>query len=131
MNITKGQTMTQFTYDDRLISDLHKDCWGTRPSVYYMSTWKAMTPEQKQEEWDYMCNHVEENLRQEEEVEQKAYDAWNESISNIADTAGVSRAEAIRYDMGIKNAPYDIGYYCYQLGLSYTRESEIARLLNG
>ena len=121
----------QFTYDDSLISDLHKDCWGFRPSVYYMSTWKAMTPEQKQEEWDYMSNHVEKSLRQEEEAEQKTYDAWNASISNIADTAGVSWAEAIRYDMGIKNASDDIGYYCYQLGLSYTRESEIASLLKG
>ena len=124
----KEHTMT-YTYDDNLISDLHKDCWGTRPSVYYMSTWKAMTPDQKQEEWDYMCKHVEENIRREEEAEQKAYNDWDERISSIVDTAGVSLAEAIRYDMGIKNSQNDVGYYCYLLGFSYTREVEITKLL--
>ena len=97
-DLYKEHTMA-YSYDDSLISDLHKDCWGTRPSVYYMSTWKAMTPDQKQEEWNYMHNHVEESIRREEEVEQKSYDAWTSHIFNIMSLCNCTRADAIRYDM--------------------------------
>ena len=124
----KEHTMT-YTYDDNLISDLHKDCWGTRPSVYYMSTWKAMTPDQKQGEWEYMCAQLEENEIREAEAEQKAYDAWTSHIFNIMSLCNCTRADAIRYDMMAEDVGNDIGHYCYRKGLAFRRESELANLL--
>ena len=49
-----------YTYDENLISDLHKAAYGIRPTATFRECWYAMTPLQKQYEWEYLCKLVDE-----------------------------------------------------------------------
>ena len=44
-----------YTFDDSIVSDLHKDAYGFRPTAGFMRFWAALSPEQKQVEWEDMC----------------------------------------------------------------------------
>jgi hypothetical protein len=53
-----------YTFDENLISDLHKDAYGFRPDVSFWATFAAFNPDQKQALWDSMIailNRVEED----------------------------------------------------------------------
>ena len=60
--------MTQYTFDDSLISDLHKDAYGVRPTQTFWTLWETMTPSQKQCEWEWLCKLVEEAVAELEHV---------------------------------------------------------------
>ena len=47
--------MTTYTYEDYLYSDFHKDSLGFRPSKEMRDAWDAMTPDEKQNEWDRLA----------------------------------------------------------------------------
>ena len=86
-----------FTYDDMLVSDLHKDARGFRPGQQFMVEWKLATPESKQEVWDMLCAEVRaendyEAAREAEKVEQ------HERMIEVALTLGApDRETAIRW----------------------------------
>lgn len=118
-----------YSFDDMIVSDLHKDAYGRRPSSGWWAEWNSFTPDQKQKGWDRMCEVLEEN----EEIERKrairSYKQWNQHIYGIEIGQGISRADAIRWDMQAEDANGDIGYYCYIWGLSYSTEGEILEIL--
>lgn len=122
--------MTQYTFDDSLISDLHKDAYGMRPTQTFWTLWESMTPSQKQNE----CDHLLEMAREEDERQAKrdreAYLAWSVDITELMANHGISEARAIIWDMqnyvtGIE----DLSMYCYKRGLDYSTEMEISKLL--
>lgn len=120
-----------YTFDDMIVSDLHKDAYGYRPTAGWWAQWKSQDPEAKQADWDYMCRLLEEN----EEIERKrairSYEMWDRHINHIAAEQGISIADALRWDMQAENVNGDISYYCYQWGLSYSTEDEILEILKG
>ena len=118
-----------FTYDEMTVSDLHKDAYGYRPSQGWWTEWKAMTPKQKQEEWNFLCCLMEENEQAERRAQARAYDAWDGRITRLMQELNISRATALRWDIDAYMTDDDIGYYCYLNGLSYSVEEEIKNVL--
>jgi hypothetical protein len=51
---TEGMKMS--TYDESIISDLHKDVYGFRPRQDWWANWKAISEDAKQAIWDYLCD---------------------------------------------------------------------------
>jgi len=120
-----------YTFDETIVSDLHKDAYGYRPSSGWWAEWKSFTPDEKQKGWDRMCEVLEENEEIERRRAARSYDLWDRHISRIAAEQGISLADAIRWDMQAENAEGDVGYYCYNWGLSYSTEDEILEILKG
>lgn len=122
--------MTQYTFDDSLISDLHKDAYGVWPTLTFWMLWESMTPSQKQCEWEWLCKLVDEAEQRRAEMAKEAYLAWSVDINELMFKHDISEARAIIWDMqnyvaGIE----DLSMYCYKRGLDYSTEMEISKLL--
>lgn len=64
----EGYNMS-FTYDDNIISDLHKDAHGFRPAQRFFYDWAEYTPAEKQEVWDSLVSTMEYNQKEEARIE--------------------------------------------------------------
>lgn len=58
-----------YTFDESIISDLHKDAYGFRPSSAWWVEWNSMSSDEKQETWERIerasDRAIEEELRRE------------------------------------------------------------------
>lgn len=119
-----------FTYSEELYSDLHKDAYGFRPRGDLWASWQAMTPAQKQVQWDSLCETLEHNelLRKAEEAQALA--TWRADIARIMGVCGWTKKRAIRHDMESHGCDsHDVGYYRYKRGLPWETQRYIARTL--
>lgn len=114
--------MSNFTYDDDTFSDLHKDAYGFRPRGAAYARWEAMTPAEKQAEWDYLCNVLERNQLEERRQELEAAIAFERRVEETIKTGAGDRETAIRW---IKDAENVLGDYdendalCWAVGLPF------------
>lgn len=51
-----------YTYDEQIVSDLHKDAYGCRPSSFWWQCWQEASPEEKQAEWDDLLETLERTM---------------------------------------------------------------------
>lgn len=65
-----------YTYDDATYSDLYKDARGIRPSADELRAWAAMTPDDKQVEWEALCCELDRELERERGGHDRALNAW-------------------------------------------------------
>jgi hypothetical protein len=119
----------EYTFDMFTVSDLYKDAYGFRPSREWTMKFNSMSDLDKQNEWNYLCSVMVESMNEERNSESRAYDAWMNRINDIKETNGISLSDAIRWDMQDMECEGDIGYYCFQLGVSYYIEPEIKQIL--
>jgi hypothetical protein len=113
--------MTADTYCDFLISDLHKDVYGYRPSESFYSRWKAYTDHEKQGVWDSLCAALEEELAFEETVKARAKELMEARIEELMEIGAQDREQAIRWIMQAEQITGEYGYeeLEYHLGLPY------------
>ena len=57
---------TKYNFDERVVSDLHKDAYGFRPDQAFWGFWAASNPDQKQAQWDNMINIMNRTSKNEE-----------------------------------------------------------------
>jgi len=119
-----------FTYDESIVSDLHKDAYGYRPREDFWSRWSTMNPEQKQEEWEFLLKTMDEAIELEHRAQEKNHGNWLNHINSIIKLTNRTRAEAIELDMEVMDVQGDVGYYCYKWDMSYSVEDEIDNILN-
>lgn len=89
--------MTAFTYSDELISDLHKDAYGVRPSAsFFYRWWHEMSPAQKQEEWDNIQSYLEREIDREREYAATQTAAFKREIAaRMAANPELSKREVV------------------------------------
>lgn len=117
------------TFDESIVSDLHKDARGFRPSAGWWAQWKSMDDAGKQAEWDALCEEMDGELERERAARAAALVRWTSHIDQLMADNLIDRATAIRWDMQAAEADGDAGFYCYHWGLSYDLEAEINRVL--
>lgn len=121
---------TTFTFDATIISDLHKDARGFRPSQDWMADFREASDERKQQIWDNLCRELEEELDREKQEEMRSIERFNTLVqNNIAIGAG-DETTAIRWIIESLNLDkYDLqyggGYVCFRLHLPYSFESKL------
>ena len=115
-----------YTYDENIVSDLHKEARGFRPSPNFYETWKFASDDDRQAIWDNLCREAEAAAIAENE-RQQANIVWFETmISKNKSLGAADRATAIRWivdsldltETDMKNCGAD--YICYLLGLPYS-----------
>ena len=116
----KEKVMTQYTFDENVVSDLHKDAYGYRPREFFWAEWHEATDDGKQAIWDGLIedlnqSNIEEGLRQEAAIAET-----EKRIQEILDTVvGSTRADAIRYLDEAYDTRGDINFLEYHLGVPY------------
>ena len=113
----------EYTYSDELYSDLHKDALGSRPHEGGYLSWNAKTPDEKQVEWNWLCDRLvhEENERKEREA--RAVVKFEETVRKIIGAGAMDRKTAIKWLIaaeGRVDALHDLDYFCFLNGLPYS-----------
>lgn len=118
-------------FSDELVSDLHKEARGYRPSSDFYESWNASSNEEKQAIWDSLTDESNLEMERKRASEQSAAASFEGLIAVAQETLGISRFEVICH---ILNAEYDDsdlhyggGYIAYRLGLPYSYEDELNR----
>ena len=109
-----------YTFDDNTYSDLHKDCYGFRPSVEAMIHWHSLTADQKQAEWDRLCVALEEEIAAEKRGEELRVARFEQLVVETVAAGAADRETAIQWLIdaeGLEQA--DVDYVEYSFGLPY------------
>lgn len=118
-----------YTYDESIFSDLHKDAYGFRPSSASYEAWAAMTPDEKQAEWDYLCAALERTMDEDARREAAAVERFEKRVMETMAVGAKDRATAIRWileGMELSEMDYCYGgsYICFELGLPDSMKEE-------
>ena len=126
--INKGSDMTAYTFDDSIVSDLHKDAYGVRPTQMFWHSWDQYSADEKQAEWDWLIGKAEERARLERDSEARALEVFEARVAESIQSGARDRAQAIKWILQAEGleGERDPGYVCYQLGLSYEHEGMFA-----
>ena len=121
--------MTAYSFDENIVSDLHKDAYGFRPREMFWSEWNNASNDEKQEIWDDLCKALERAIQKEKEQEEFAVIQFNKRVADVMATGAGDRETAIRWivqSMGLDE--YDLvyggSYICWNLGLPYSMEKD-------
>lgn len=72
-----------YTFDENVISDLHKDAYGFRPDSGFWATFAAFNPDQKQALWDSMLADLDRAIEDEEEGYKMAAEEFEARIDSL------------------------------------------------
>ena len=86
-----------YTYDSKLVSDLHKDAYGFRPSVHYMVEWDKASLSGKQAIWDGLLVDLEREIEQEKLATTRSVEIFEGMITNSIMLGATDRDTAIRW----------------------------------
>ena len=121
----------EYTYSDELMSDLHKDAYGSRPGISYRLYWQTLSADEKQAEWEMMIRAMQAEQEAQREYELESIAEYEMQIARNLDMGAGTREDAIRWILdSMELSPYDdAGYVCYKLGLPYSMENEFVNIL--
>jgi hypothetical protein len=123
-----------FTYDERIVSDLHKDAFGYRPSQFWWEEWKLNTPEQKQREWDFLLRALERSMDDDARREAEAMAQFEATVTTLIESGAKDRETALRWyvdslDLSEYDRAYGGSYVCFKVGLPYSMQTEFDGVL--
>jgi hypothetical protein len=118
--------MTNYTYSDELVSDLHKDAYGFRPREGFWDNWNAASPEMKEEIWCGLLVTMGDRMDEERAAQSKAYAEFRATLKNVMQTQGVNWKTALRW-LQEADGEYDIEHYLWKQGLAFAKIDEILR----
>jgi hypothetical protein len=124
-----NQAPTTYTFDERTISDLHKDVYGSRPGVLFWNQWKTVTDDQKQAIWDGLCTDLDQQLAQEEADHGNAITRFEDMVASSMAFGAQDRVDAIRWIEqaeglnGSEYPPYEELEWQFGLPYGYVAES--------
>ncbi len=125
-------TMT-YTFDENLVSDLHKDARGSRPDEYFWEEWTNIDAAGKQLIWERLLGELDVAVKEEQTREQQAIASFEKHVTSLESISN-SRKQSIRWIVeGLaltdSDKMYGGDYICYKLGLPYSYAKEFDEVL--
>ena len=122
--------MTAYTFDEQIVSDLHKDARGYRPRELWWTYWNNCSNAEKQREWDGLCRELSEAMESERHAENMAMIALHQRIQGTMLLGAKDEVQALKWIMEAEefddhDLRYGPDYFCYHFGLSYSAKSEL------
>ena len=121
-----------FTYSDDIISDLHKDAYGFRPSQRFFDDWATYTPAEKQECWDMLCTEMEQSMAQQKAAEEAALVEFRKIVAAQMEFCKTDWKTALRYLADAENCvidyEQDFDYFLWNQGIGYEDRLKIRKL---
>lgn len=109
----------QYTFCDDSISDLYKDAYGSRPGEGFWERWAMATDAEKQEEWDWLCQVVEQEQARQEVNYNSCIARFEDRIAALMEAGAKNRAMAIRWLDDAYETNGDISFLEWNLGLPF------------
>jgi len=116
-----------YTFDSQIVSDLHKDAFGYRPTAEFWDMWKnGLSDEGRQAEWDYMIKVMNASIEEEKLREQYDLEAFEHKLSVIMKAHNIdenSALEILTYTEnkdGRMSNSQDIEHWVWQFGILFT-----------
>jgi hypothetical protein len=113
------------SFSDELISDLHKDAKGFRPSESFYNNWINASNKEKQSIWNALIKEFNAKVEEENAQEELAIKSFNDKINKMIACGAEDTKQAMRWivdSLGLSNTDklYGEQYICYKLGLPYS-----------
>lgn len=121
-----------YTFDDNIVSDLHKDARGFRPDEYFWEEWTQMPDPIKQKIWDKLCVEMEESMAQQKKDEAKALEKFRKIVAAQMELCNVNWTRAVEFladaeDITLDN-DQDFDYFLWNQGIGYEDRIKIRKL---
>ena len=111
---------TEYTFDEQIVSDLHKDAYGFRPGEDFWLRWDVMTDDQRQRVWDDLLDTARDRALEEHQEHLRAEAQVEKDIAFMMSTvAGCTREDAVRFLHDQHDTNGDREYLEYCLGVRY------------
>ena len=119
-----------YTFDETIISDLHKDAYGFRPREGFWNMWAAFNDDQKQVEWDRLIGVMDESMEQQRLEEESALKEFRKTLRKVMDTMNCSwnRAVEVLAEAEGDDLSYDFDYFMWKQGLGFDDRQKIHKL---
>jgi hypothetical protein len=88
---------TGYTFDEQIVSDVHKEAFGFRPTQGWWAHWKNSNNDQKQDIWDDLIVSMERAHNEEKERERRACNAVENALVEAYIAGARDRVTAIRW----------------------------------
>ena len=113
-------TTSTYTFDENIVSDLHKDAFGRRPCQNWWADWGSMNAVGKQQEWDYLIGAMEQRENERKEDERVGVLKFEANVAKTVANGAADRATAIRWMMDAEGTCNgDVEFFEYLMGVPY------------
>ena len=131
--IKKEATVT-YTYDEDIVSDLHKEAFGFRPSEGFWVNWNCASDDAKQTIWDALLLAQDSRVNDQKAAYDDAKSEYEVRLAEYISIGAKDRATAIRWlvqslELTETDKWYGAEYICYTLGLPDSMKSEFKGLV--
>jgi hypothetical protein len=114
-----------YTFDERIVSDLHKDAFGFRPREYFWEEWNGATDAGKQEIWDDLQDALDRAIEYENLMHDAAIADFRVSVQQNLDLGASDEHQARKWIVQSLNPTendllYGGSWVCFELGLPYS-----------
>lgn len=119
-----------YTFSNDIVSDLHKDARGYRPTQGFFEMWNESSDDTKQEVWDMLVEEMEYKQKEEARHEAENLVKFRKLIRSVMDTASCNWKVALRYlaDAENCNVDFEIDYFLWGQGLGFNDRNKISAL---
>lgn len=113
-----------YTFDSNIVSDLHKDARGFRPSEAWWEGWIFASDDRKQAIWDSLCAELSDTMDREREAEAAALRQFERYVERCLVMGAADTETAVRWILegeGFDDIDYCYGasYCAFHFGLAY------------
>lgn len=107
------------TYDENLVSDLHKDAYGFRPREGFWARWETLSEQERQAEWDSLMAEARRSAAEDERRADDCEARANDEIAMVRRLVGCDAASAVRHLHDAYGTDGDDGFLEYSMGVRY------------
>lgn len=113
-----------YTFDADIVSDLHKDAYGFRPSGSFWMAWNEASDLRRQEIWDDLLEALDHAVNDQRQQQQKAVAEFESMVTNNISMGAGDRANAIAWICDAYRSEDQPGFWGwehleYELGLPF------------
>ena len=119
-----------YTFNENIVSDLHKDARGFRPGQSWWQMWNALGDAEKQNVWDGICDELDDEMKREELEQARALAKLLDRILDTIKLGADDQKTAIKWiieaeEFSDYDLQYGADYFCYHFGLSYQVKNQL------
>ena len=120
-----------YTFDENIVSDLHKEAYGFRPREGWWNMWAAFNADQKQATWDSLIADLDDAIEQQEKQEAQALVEFKSLLKDTMNICNCDWKNALRILIEAEGMStdtinsQDFDHFLWQHDLGYSKRIEI------
>ena len=116
-----------YTFDEQIVSDLHKDARGYRPSEYFWEEWSQCGDDTRQSMWDNLLEELAAETARQKDAYARAEIEFHQRVQGTMLAGAKDELTAIRWILEAEqlskfDLAYGSDYVAWHFGLPYKGE---------